>query len=59
MELREKYEAALRSKERQLAKKKYYWLVEKRLTFQQGMLEEAQIYENQVQDFHKKIQKLR
>lgn len=59
MELREKYETALRAKERQQAKKKYYWLVEKRLTFQQNMLEEAQIYEKQVQDFHKKIRNLR
>ena len=49
----------MRSKERQAAKKKYYWLVEKRLTFQQGMLEEAQVYEKQVQDFHRKIQRLR
>lgn len=59
MELREKYETALRSKERQLAKKKYYWLVEKRLTFQQNMLEEAQIYEKQVNQYHRKIQELR
>jgi hypothetical protein len=27
MELKEKYEMALRTKERQQAKKKYYWLV--------------------------------
>ena len=59
LELREKYETAIRTKERQQAKKKYYWLVEKRLTFQQNMLEEAQIYEKQVQEYHKKIQQLR
>jgi len=58
-ELREKHEQALRGRERQLAKKKYYWLVEKRLSFQQNMIEEAQIYEKQIQDFHKKIKKLR
>jgi hypothetical protein len=46
-------------KERQLAKKKYFWLVEKRLSFQQNMIEEAQIYEKQIQEFHKKIKKLR
>ena len=33
--------------------------MEKRLTFQQNMLEEAQIYEKQVQEYHKKIQQLR
>jgi hypothetical protein len=38
MSVKEKYEEALRGKERQKAKKKYYWLVEKRLSFQQGML---------------------
>ena len=27
MEMREKYEMAMRTKERQQAKKKYYWLV--------------------------------
>jgi len=46
-------------KERQQAKKKYYWMVEKRLTFQQNMMEEAQVYEKQIQDFHRKIEMLR
>lgn len=59
MTVKEKYQEALRSKERQKAKKKYYWLVEKRLSFQQGMLQQAQIYEKQVQDFHRKIKQLR
>lgn len=59
MELKQKYETSLRAKERQQAKKKYYWLVEKRLSFQQNMLEQAQVYEKQVQEFHKKIQQLR
>jgi len=46
-------------KERQQAKKKYFWLVEKRLSFQQNMIEDAQIYEKQIQNFHKKIQLLK
>jgi hypothetical protein len=49
----------IKMKERQQAKKKYFWLVEKRLTFQQSMIEEAQIYEKQIQEFQKKIQQLR
>jgi hypothetical protein len=33
--------------------------VEKRLSFQQNMLEEAQIYEKQVSEYHRKIQQLK
>lgn len=46
-------------KERQLQKKKHYWFIEKRLTFQQNMIEEAKIYEKQIQDYYKKIDQLR
>lgn len=46
-------------KERQMAKKRYFWLVEKRLSFQQNMIEDAQIYEKQIQDYHRKIQQLK
>jgi uncharacterized protein (DUF488 family) len=33
--------------------------VEKRLTFQQNMIEEAQIYEKQIQQYYKQIEQLR
>ena len=59
IEMRERREEAMRAKERQQAKKKYFWLVEKKLAFQQNMMEEAAIYEKQIQDFHKKIEMLR
>ena len=42
-----------------MQKKKHYWFVEKRLTFQQNMIEEAQIYEKQIQNYYKKIEALR
>ena len=45
-------------KERQITKKKCYWL-EKRMNFQQKMFDEAQIYERQIEDYYKKIQHLK
>lgn len=39
IEVREKHDEILKMKERQLQKKKHYWFVEKRLTFQQNMIE--------------------
>lgn len=39
MELKERHEEILRMKDRQQAKKKYFWQVEKRLSFQQNMIE--------------------
>jgi hypothetical protein len=45
-------------KERQNTKKKCYWF-EKRMSFQQKMLEEAQIYERQIENYYRKIQSLK
>lgn len=58
MELKEKHEDMMKMKERQSAKRKYFWM-EKRLTFQQNLMEETQIYEKQVEEFHRKIKLMR
>lgn len=55
---REQCEAINKLKERQNTKKRCYWY-EKRMTFQQKMMEEAQIYEKQIDDYYRKIEMLR
>lgn len=45
-------------KEQQLSKRKCYWL-EKRLSFQQNILQEVSVYENQIQSYYKKIEEMK
>ncbi len=45
-------------KQKQLKKRKCYWL-EKRISFQQNILDESSIYEQQIKTYYKKIEQLK
>jgi hypothetical protein len=57
-EVKEKHEQVQKMKDQQLSKRKCYWL-EKRLSFQQNILQEVSIYENQIQNYYKKIEEMK
>lgn len=55
---KEQYDNINKMKQRQSIKKRCYWF-QKRMSFQQKMLEEAQIYERHIDKYYKKIQALK
>lgn len=55
---REQCDLINKMKERQNTKKRCYWF-DKRMSFQQKLLEEAQIYEKHIEKYYRKIQALK